>query len=82
MMTMKKNNRSYITLAAKRGSCKIHILIINNPNTCTSNPYHAFLSSAMEYTAPQPLPSESPFLMLSNDNLQLKTLSETKMQDY
>lgn len=83
MMTMKKNNRSYITLAAKRGSCKIRILIINNPNMCTSNPVPPnLLRSATEHAAPQPLPSELPSLMLSNETLQLKTLSESKMWDY
>jgi len=83
MMTMKKNNRSYITLAAKRGSCKIRILIINNPNTCTANPYNTFLAVQQQgYAAPHPLPSVSPFLMLSNDILELKALSETKVQDY
>lgn len=60
MMTMKKNNRSYITLAAKRGSCKIRILIINNPNTCAANPYNTFLAvQQQEHAAPQPLPSVS-----------------------
>lgn len=83
MMTMKKNNRSYITLAAKRGSCKIRILIINSPNTCTANPYNTFLAvQQQEHAAPQPLPSDSPFLMLSNDTLEFKALIETKVQDY
>lgn len=60
MMTMKKNNRSYITLAAKRGSCKIRILIINNPNMCAANPYNTFLAvQQQEHAAPQPLPSVS-----------------------